>query len=547
MKRKGKNCIFLVIMILSYLFSVGVLPIHGRPSVHLKVSRVVWGENPDSPIKAYPGDEDVALTVEMQNYSNDTIKGVEAILMLEDPFVDIYGNRNATATGEPSDIGDIMNQTGEILPAGFFTLTFSVDINSNALPGSYSYNMTADYLVKSGEYWLQGEAKTLVVSFVVSKIQATVTCSVSPESVEKEESVDVSGSIDPAQENVTVTLIYKSPNASTFSHNVKTDTTGSYRESYQPDVEGSWSVNASWPGDERHKGDWASVSFEVRFAVSLSIITSSNRLTGGLDNRFNITLLNTGDVLISTIDATLSLPSPLIIHGDNDWAFKSLDPGNSRSIPVDIYAPTSSVGATYSGSLNLNYRDDYGESHTDNYPIGLIVRGRIELTLYDKIVTPQLAEPGSTVSITATLLNKGNMAAKYVNVSIMPNSVLALTMESTAYVGEVEENSPAPFTLTANVSSNVQNGTYPVTIGISYRDDQYVDHSFNVTFYVLVEKDHTGQSIPDDTGGLLGPLSEVGLILLIVLAMSIVIVFLYRRRHSSGQQRAPSTSGKTTR
>lgn len=546
MKRKCKNCILLVMVILSYLFSVSVLPSHGRPSVHLKVSRVVWGENPDSPIKAYPGDEDVALTVEMQNYSNDTIKGVEAILMLEDPFVDIYGNRNATATGEPSDIGDIMNQTGEILPAGFFTLTFSLDINSNALPRSYSYNMTADYLVKSGEYWLQGQTKTLVVSFIVSKIQATVTCSVSPESVEQEESVDVSGSIDPAQENVTVTLIYKRPNASTFSHNVKTDTTGSYRESYQPDVEGSWSVNASWPGDERHKGDWVSVSFEVRFSVSLSIITSNNRLTGGFDNRFNITLLNTGDVLISTIDATLSIPSPLIIHGDNHWAFKSLEPANSRPIPVDIYAPASSIGATYSGSLNLNYRDDYGESHTDSYPIGLIISGRIELTVYDKIVTPQPAEPGSTVSITATLLNKGNVAAKYVNVSIMPNSLLGLTMESTAYVGEVEENSPAPFTLTANVSSNVQNGTHLVTIGISYRDDQYVDHSFNVTLYVLVEKDHTGQSIPDDTGGLLGPLSEVGLVLLIVLAMSVVIVFLYRR-HLSGQQRAPSTSGKTTK
>lgn len=546
MKRKCKNRILLMIVSLSCLTLVSILPIHGRPSVHLKISRVVWGENPDSPFKAYPGDEDVALTVEMQNYSNDTIKGVEAILMLSDPFVDIYGNRNATATGEPSDIGDIMNQTGEILPAGFFTLTFSLDINSNALPGSYSYNMTVDYLVKSVGYWLQGETKTLVVSFIVSKIQATVTCSASPESVEKGESVGVSGSIDPAQENATVTLIYKRPNASTFSHSVETDTTGFYRESYQPDVEGSWSVNASWPGDERHKGDWVSVSFEVRFSVSLSVTTSNNRLTGGFDTRFNITLLNNGDVLISTIDATLSIPSPLIVRGDNHWTCKSLEPANATLIPVDIYAPTSSVGATYSGSLNLNYRDDYGESHTDTYPIGLIVSGRIELTVYDKIVTPQPAGPGSKVSITATLLNKGNVAAKYVNVSITPNSVLGLTMESTAYIGEVEENSPAPFTLAANVNDNVQNGTHPVTISISYRDDQYVDHSFNVTFNVTVEKDHTGQPIPDDTGGLLEPLSEVGLVLLIVLAALVVIVFLYRR-HLSAQQRASGTFGKTTK
>lgn len=544
MKKKHRICVICVTILLLCLVSVNVSLIYSRPSVYLKVSRVVWGENPDSPIRAYPGDEGVALTVEMQNYSNDTIKGVEATLALSDPFIDIYGNRNATATGEPSDIGDIMNQTGEILPAGFFTFTFSLDINPKALPGSYSYNMTVNYLVKSGEYWFQGEARIVAVSFVMSKIQATVACSVSPQDVEKGESVDVSGSIDPEQENVTVTLVYKKPNGSTVSQNVKTDAEGFYSESFQPDIEGPWSVNASWPGDERHEGDWISVSFEVRFPVSLSISTSNNRLTGGFDNCFNITLLNSGGVLTSTIDVTLSIPSPLIVHGDNHWTFESLEPKNSTMIPIEIYAPTSSIGATYSGTLNLNYRDDYGESHSDSYPIGLIVTGQIELVVYDKITNPQPVKPGSKVSITATLLNKGNVAAEYVNVSITPNTVLGLTAESTAYVGEVEENSPAPFTLAANVNTNVPNGTYPVTVSITYRDDQYVDHSFNATFYMLVEKDHGGQPTSDGAEGILGPLSEVGLVLLTLLGASAVVVFLYRR-HLSSQRRTQNPLRKT--
>jgi hypothetical protein len=544
MKKTYKICVLLVAILISCLVSVNVLPIHGKPSAYLKVSRVVWGETPDGPIKAYPGDEDIALTVEAQNYSNDTIKGVEAILMLSDPFIDIYGNSNATATGEPSDIGDIMNQTGEILPAGFFTLTFNLDIDSDAHPRSYNYNMTVDYMVKSGDYWLLGETKTLTVSFVVSKIQATVTCSVSPQSVEKGESVDVSGSITPAQENETVALVYKRPNGSMFNRNVTTDAEGSYRESYQPDVEGSWSINASWLGDERHEGDWISVSFEVRFPVSLSIETSNIRLTGGLDNRFNMTLLNSGGVLISTLDVTLSIPGPLILHGDNYWTFETLEPGNSTLISVEIYAPASSIGATYSGSLNLNYRDDYGEDHTDSYPIGLITTGRIELIVYDKIVNPQPTEPGSKISLTANLLNKGNVAAHYVNVSVMPNDLLGLTTESNAYVGEVEENSPAPFTIAANINSDTQDGTHPVTITITYRDDQYTDHSFNITFYVTVEKDHEGQPTSDGSEGLLGPLPEVGLVLSTIFVASVVILFLYRRRLSR-QRRTQNTSGKT--
>ena len=543
-KMKYKICSLLVILLLSCLVSVAVQPSSGKPSVYLKVNRVVWGENPDSPTKAYPGDEGIALTVEVQNYSNDTIKGVEATLMLSNPFIDVYGNHNTTATGEPSDLGDIMNQTGEILPAGFFTLTFSLDINSNTLPDNYSYDMLVDYLVKNGTNWLKGETNTLTVRFVVSKPQAVVTCSVSPQNVEKGESVDVSGSIDPVQENVTVALVYKRPNGSVFDHNVKTDAEGSFRESYQPDVEGSWSVNASWLGDEKHRGDWMSVSFEVRFPVSLRINTSNNRLIGGIDNQFNITLLNSGGILISTIDVTLTIPSPLIVHADNHWTFESLEPENSTLIHAEIYPPASSIGTTYSGLLNLNYRDDYGESHSDSYPIGLIVTGQIELIVYEKIVTPQPARPESKVSITATLLNKGNVAAKYVNASIIPNTVLDVTAESIAYVGEIEENSPAPFTLTANVNPNAQNGTHSIIVSITYRDDQYLDRSFNITFYVLLDTEHEGQPLPNGTSDLLESISEMGVILLTLFGASAAIFFLYRRRLSS-QPKTEDTSGKT--
>jgi len=546
MKRKYKGCLLWMIISLSCLISVNILPVHGEPSVSFMVTRVVWGDDPDTPTKAYPGDTETSLTVEVQNLSpNESIKGVIAVLTLDEgPFTDIYGNRNATATGSP-EISEVLNPTDEILPKGFFTLTFSLNIDPNALPSSYLYNMTVNYSVNSSGIFLEGEPQTLSVEFIVSKIETTVTCSVSPQSVEKGETVDVSGSIDPVQENATVTLNYKRPDGSIFNRDVKTYADGSYRDSYQPDVEGSWSVNASWLGDERHEGDWASASFEVRFPVSLSIVTPDNRLTGGLDNQFNITLLNSGGVPLSTIDATLNIPSPLIIQGNNHWTFQYLEPGNSTLIAVKIYAPASSIGTTYSGSLNLNYRDDYGESHSDSYPTGLIITGRIELIVYGETVDPQPARPGSEVSISATLLNKGNVAAQYVNASIMPNTVIGLTAESTTYIGEVEENSPVPFTLIADIDANAPNGTFAVIVSLTYRDDQYVDHSFNVTVYLIVEKTSEDQTGPS-TGGFLGPLSEVGLVLLTLVGASVVILFLYRR-HLGKQLRIKKPLGKTER
>jgi len=529
MKRK-KGCILCSILIFSCIFSVYALPVQGQLSVSFKVSRVVWGENPDSPTKAYPGDKEVPLTIEVQNLSPDhTIKGVSAILNLEDsPFTDVYGNHNATATGKPT-VGEVLSPTDEIQPKGFFTLTFTLDIDSEAIPGSYSQDMTMEYSVESERQFVEGTPQTLTVELVLSKTESTITVSVSPQTVEKDEAVKVSGSIDPVQENVTITLTYKKPDGSKFNSTVKTNADGSFSESYRPDIDGFWSVNASWLGNEKYEGDWASTSFEVRLPVSLSVLTSDDRLRGGLDNQFNITILNSGNVSLSALDATLNVPSPLIVHGNNHWTFSYLEPGNSVLINVKVYAPESSIGATYSGSLNLNYRDDYGDAHTESYPIGLIIVGRVELVIYGKTVSPQPAKNGSKVSFAATLLNKGNVAAMYVNASILPSKILDLTTESAAYIGEVEENSPAPFTLTANIEPDVENGTYPLTVNITYRDDQYVDHSLNVTIYLTVKTSGKTKVISGGTEGFPASPFEVGLVLLTMLGASAVTLLLYRR------------------
>ena len=539
MKRRCKGYLLWMVLFFSLLISVEVQPVQDKPSVPFEVTRVVWGEDPDNPTKAYPGSTEMPLTVEVQNLSpNETIKGVKAVLVLGNgPFTDIYGNSNATATGQPV-ISDVLSPTDEILPKGFFTLTFSLNIDEDALPGTYSYEMILEYSVNCSGIYLEGEPQTLTVEFVLSKIESTISCSVSPRIVERGEVVDVSGSIDPVLENVTVTLKYKGPDGSTYIRNVTTDAEGAFKDSFQPKVEGSWSVNASWPGDEKHEGSWVSASFEVRFPVSLEIVTSNNRLTGGLDNEFNITILNSGGVPVSTIEVTLNIPSPLIVHGDNHWSFGYLEPGDSITIPLVVYAPVGSIGNTYSGSLTLNYRDDYGESHSDSYPIGLIIVGRIELVVYGKTVSPQPVSPGSKVSITATLLNKGNVAARYVNTSIAPNPILDLTSESTAYIGEVEENSPAPFTLTANVKKDAQKGVFPVKINITYRDDQYRDHSFNITVYVVVEESPQGENGSGTEGGLLEPFLEVGVVLLTLAGASVAALILYRR-HLAKRSRSP--------
>ncbi len=521
-----------------------ILPFRVEPakaqSVELKVTRVVWGTDPNSPTNAYPGDTQSPLTVELQNNDpSTTIKGVSGVLRFPDGrFTDIYRNPNATATGAPT-VGDLLNPTDEIAPKGFLTMTFTLDIGENVAAGTYRYNMEVKYSVKQSSSFVEGTARTLVVQIVVSKIESTVTVTVTPQSSEEGQAVRVSGSISPAQENVTVTLKYKKPNGATLTRTVRTNADGSFAESYLPDAEGFWSVNASWLGNSKYTSNWASATFEVRLPVSVTVTTSDNRLVGGVDNQLTLTILNSGDVPVSALDVTLAVPSPLVFRGGDHWTHNYLEAGDSTTITALVYGPSSAIGTTYSGTLTVSYQDGYGESVTDTFPIGLVVVGRIELVAYDETVDPQPAINGSRVEITTTLLNKGNVVATYANATIQPSEILTLTSESTTYIGDVEENSQSPFTLAAYVKDDVEDGTYPVTVSVYYRDDQYVDHALNVTVYVTVEAQAETQPSSGGTESIFGLLGESGLILVTVAATTIVILLLYRR--SVAKQKATAT------
>ena len=539
MKKGIKTNLFLISILLFSLisFRTEILQVRCDEYVEFKVSRVAWGDNIDSPIKAYPGDSEVPLTVEVQNLSPDkAIKGVMATLLLDNSsFTDIYGNRNASATGKPT-VGEVLNPTDKIEPKSFFTLTFTLDIDEDAVPGIYEQTMIVKYSVESGNDFVEGTPQHLTVKIVVSKIESTITVNVSPQVVEEGESIRVSGSIDPAPENATVTLTYIGPERR-FNSTAEVNLDGSFAESFKPDINGTWSVNASWIGDVKYEGSWASVTFEVRPSVSLSIITSSNRIIGGLDNKFTITIVNDGKVPVSALDASLTVPDPLVVHGRNSWRIQYLDVGNSTTINFVIYAPDASIDSTYSGSFSINYRDDYGESHTDTFPLGLVVVGRVELILYSRMIRPQPARNGSKVEITATLLNRGTVSAMYVNASIVPNPILRLTSESTTYIGEIEENSQSPFTLDVYVKDNVKNGTYPVVMKITYRDDQYVDHVFNSTFYLTVVAVKTKHTASQETAVFSILPSEQVFMLVTIVVVSAAILILYRR-HLSRQERS---------
>jgi hypothetical protein len=132
-------------------------------------------------------------------------------------------------------------------------------------------------------------------------------------------------------------------------------------------------------------------------------------------------------------------------------------------------------------------------------------------------------------------LNTGNVIASFANASLESSDILQLSRESSTYVGDIELNSPVPFTVVATVKSGVQNGTYPMTIRLTYQDDQYRQHVLNVSASILVA---TGTSVPqgaDGTGTIQWFLSNGGWTIIIIVAAGIALLLLYVRRLSKAK------------
>jgi len=214
----------------------------------------------------------------------------------------------------------------------------------------------------------------------------------------------------------------------------------------------------------------------TRFALDVS----GNHLTAGVNNTVKIELTNNGENVYD-LDVALTLPPPLTLSGDNHWRAPSVKKNDALMIEVLVYAPASAIGNTFTASVVLTYKELGYVYHTSEmHSIGFVVHGWVKMVAYGVTVSPEKAEPGTDVTISANLLNQGNVAAMYTNVTLLPTESLILRQESTSYVGQVDPNSPAPFSLTASVDPNAKNGSYAVGIAVFYQDDRHLVHSFTV-------------------------------------------------------------------
>jgi hypothetical protein len=198
----------------------------------------------------------------------------------------------------------------------------------------------------------------LMVQCMETREASTIMCVM--ESTITEDALIVDGILQPALDQVDVTLIYTSPNESSLYHLVTTDMDGSFFDVIENPVPGEWSVIAFWLGDETYAGaasEPAVVTLSLWMSNITCITTATNlsvgvpiRLEGVLTPYYaspaSITLEYTTDTLWHSL-------STLITYANGSYYYLWTPmSGDDYSIRAR-YAGTTKYTASVSSILNL--------------------------------------------------------------------------------------------------------------------------------------------------------------------------------------------------
>jgi len=258
----------------------------------------------------------------------------------------------------------------------------------------------------------------------------------------------------------------------------------------------------------------------------LNVEAAPLKLNAGHNTTVTLTVINDFEPIYD-LDVNMQFaanqlaPSPVIL-GLSHWKFSKVEKGSNVSFQVIVYVSDDAAGNGFSASLMLLYkRLGYISPYTETHAIGFYAKGFIDTIVYDFSTDPDPALIGEDVAISASILNKGNIPAMFTNASLASNPAIILMPESYSYLGQVDPNSPAPFTVETKVKSDLNPGDYVLKLIISYQDDELISHTIERQLTLTVTEFVT-YTPPTTTERVMGIVQRW--LLLIVVAVLVIII-----------------------
>lgn len=314
-------------------------------------------------------------------------------------------------------------------------------------------------------------------------------------------------------------------------------------------------------------------------------------VVAGKVSDLNFTITNNNNYPIS--DAVVSLASQsnsISIAGPSKWNLQRLEPDARQFFPTSVFASPSLIGNPATFQVGIQYILN-GRARNDTFTMGAKVIGEISVDVSNLAISNIAGTP----NLVGNLLNKGNTIALFTTIELLsnnktnnvdssqiskshapfPNQTMKSTNKSPfrssdhgaalslvpasslhSYLGDLDANSPLPFSIPLIMQNNSTPGKYPVSLKVTYSDDLRVNHELTINDSVdVVSRRQRQDSNSGGEQGIIGLLAgkryslQLGsllipipiLVIIIAILLSALIV-LKRRRTRTNAAKLYATS-----
>lgn len=277
------------------------------------------------------------------------------------------------------------------------------------------------------------------------------------------------------------------------------------------------------------------------------------------DVNFNITNNNRNS--ITDIVVTLASRSDsLEITGDSRWTLQELGPQSMARFSTRVFASDTLIGSPVSFEVGVQYISG-DQIKSDSFSLGGNVIGEIKIGINELAIR----NIGDVPNLTGNLLNQGNTNALFTTIELVTSpaginqSVIVPVTNTPQYLGDLEDNSPLPFSIplaidSSDGSSTIEAGNYPISLSITYSDELRNTHQVTLNSTVSYSPPQQQEEAPNQ--GFLGfgsatsnennASGSVALLplILIVIAVAALAIVLVRRRRTRRKKISSLMSGR---
>ncbi len=251
------------------------------------------------------------------------------------------------------------------------------------------------------------------------------------------------------------------------------------------------------------------------------------------------------------VNLNVSPKESIEILGNSRWTFDSMNPQSYYDLNTKIFAAEQIANTPVEFSVNIDYISNQ-ELKKESLFLGAYIEGKIRITGHDFVIR----EVGDVPNFSGNLLNEGNIRALFTKVDLLNlkpasnlinnnnnsdnnsnkgNAVL-LSKPQEQYLGDLDANSPLPFSIPIDLNANVISEKYSFTLNVTYSNDlRQVHHTvLNGTVEVNLPKESESES---ESFGIIDVITKNYIILMIVIAIIVAtiigILYAKRRKKSS--------------